>query len=161
MKINSPQIAETTPPHSPGILASVVSANPHWYVMHNGLILSVGAVPLTIIGMRVLVIHISSWKRVSWQLTYCVIAYSIHSSKLFRCVDTNNSCRFLLSSTAAVHAVSSRQLVSGLFISGVEISNCVDLTPMKVRVSYPADICGLWEDTFFYIDCPNAPFRSQ
>jgi hypothetical protein len=98
---------------------------------------------------------------VCWQSAYRVIAYSIHSSKLFRCVDTNNSCRFSLSSTAAVRAVSSRQFVSGLFISAVEISNCLELTHMKAKVSYPAGICGLWEDTFFHIDCPNAPFRSQ
>ena len=129
--------------------------------MHNSLILSVGTVPSTIIGMRALVIHILSWKQVPQQLAYRVIAYSIHSSKLFRCVDTNNSCRFLLSSTAAVRAVSSWQLVSGLFISGAEISNCADLIHMNVKVSYPADICGLWEDTFFRIDCPNALFQSQ
>jgi hypothetical protein len=41
----------------------------------------------------------------------------MHNSRLFRCVETNNCCKWPSPSTAATVSVSSRQSVSGLFIS--------------------------------------------
>lgn len=47
--------------------------------------------------------------------THLLMAYSMHSSKLFCCVETNSCCKTLSLSTDAVSVVSSGHSVSGLF----------------------------------------------
>jgi len=53
------------------------------------------------------------------------MAYFMHSSRLFRCVDTNNCCKLVLLSTAATVSTSRPQSASGLFISITWLLTCV------------------------------------